>query len=263
MQLKIFKGLWGDAEGHATQADLARIRGAGYDGIEWSAPQADPAAWRDWCGELGLEYIAMVFPLTPGEIAAEVQKVRAYGPVKITMHSGRDKMTFEEGCDFFEAALALEEDLGIPIAHETHRHRLLYAPWATARYLERFPRLRVCADFSHWCCVCESLLKDMEDWVQLTCERAVHVHGRVGWEEGPQVADPRAPEVAHYVARHEEFWDRIRAAHQQRQAVELTFTPEYGPPGYMPALPYTRQPLANLWDVCLWSAERLRTRWGA
>ncbi len=163
VKLKVFKSLWGDAESAATFADLRRIRAAGYDGVEWSLPTAEPAAWRDWCGQLGLAYIAMVFPAEAGAIAGDLRKAAAYGPVQITLHSGRDKMPFADGCAFLRAALAAERDLSIPVAHETHRHRLLYAPWVTAQYLAELPDLKVCADFSHWCCVCESLLKDMED----------------------------------------------------------------------------------------------------
>lgn len=261
MQIKIYKALWGDAETKTTRADLQRMKDAGYDGIEFGKPDADPETWRTWCRELGLDFIGMVFPLERSAIDKEVATLKAYGPSKLTMHSGRDKMTFEQGCDFLKAAFDAEAKHGVPIAHETHRHRLFFAPWTTAAYCEKFPQLRLCCDFSHWCCVCESLLKDMEDWVNLACERAAHVHARVGWEEGPQVADPRAPEVQHYVARHEEFWDRIRAAHQQRGAAVMTINPEFGPPGYMPALPYTRQPIANLWDVCLYMKDRLRARW--
>ncbi len=261
MKLEIYKSLWGDAESAAGQADLKRIKSAGYDGIEWSVPAAEPAAWQDWCAGAGLKYVAMVFPPDAGDVAGELRKAAAYGPVQITMHSGRDKMSFEEGSRFIRTALEAEADLGVPVAHETHRHRLFYAPWSTARYLAEFPALKLCADFSHWCCVCESLLKDMEEWVSLACSRAIHIHGRVGWEEGPQVADPRAPEVRHYVERHEEWWDRIRAARRAAGAETLSFTPEYGPPGYMPALPYTGQPIANLRDICLWAAGRIRARW--
>jgi hypothetical protein len=261
MKLKVFKSLWGDAENAATLADFQRIKAAGYDGIEWAVPPVEPATWQEWSGRAGLEYVAMVFPAEAGAVASELRNAAAYGPVKITIHSGRDKMTFDEGCEFLRAALKAEEEIGIPVAHETHRHRLLYSPWATVRYLNEFPALKLCADFSHWCCVCESLLKDMEEWVTQACRRAVHIHARVGWEEGPQVADPRAPEVRHYVERHEEWWDRIRAVHQAGGASDLTITPEYGPPGYMPALPYTRQPIVNLWEVCLWAADRIRARW--
>lgn len=261
MQLKIYKGLWGDAESVAGFADLQRIKQAGYDGIEWAVPNAEPAAWRDWCATLGLDYVGMAFAARTDEIEPQLKTLAAYGPQHITMHSGRDKMTFAEGRTFLQHALAVERDLGIPVGHETHRHRLFYTPWTTAQYLDALPDLKLCADFSHWCCVCESLLTDMEAWVTRACERTLHVHARVGWEESAQVADPRAPEVAHYVARHEEWWDRIRTARVRAGAEVFTLTPEYGPPGYMPAIPFTRQPITNLWDVCLWSAERLRQRW--
>jgi len=263
MQLKVFKALWGDAEGRANSDDFRRIRAAGYDGIEWAMPETGPETWRAWCEEHQLEYIAMIFADDAASFAKQLRAAAAYEPVRVTAHDGRDKMTFDAGCQYWREVLKAEADIGIPVAHETHRHRLLFSPWSTAAYLNEFPELRLCADFSHWCCVCESLLRDMPEWVELACSRAIHVHGRVGWEESAQVADPRAPEVQHYVERHEELWDRIREHHQSAGAATLTFTPEYGPPGYMPALPFTRQPITNLWDICLWSAERIRARWGA
>jgi len=33
------------------------------------------------------------------------------------------------------------------------------------------------------------------------------------------------------------------------------------PQSHMPCLPYTRQPVADLWDICLWTAERIRKGW--
>jgi len=40
----------------------------------------------------------------------------------------------------------------------------------------------------------------------------------------------------------------------------MTFTPEFGPPTYMPALPYTRQPVADLWDICMYMTQQFRAR---
>lgn len=263
MDLKVFKALWGDAEMAATRDDLERIKNAGYDGIEFQAPNAEPGAWKDWCASLGLEFIGMVMPRDMDDIAVSLERIAAYDPIKITMHTGRDKMTFEEGSAFVKRALEVESDIGIPVAHETHRHRIFYTPWSTAQYLDAFPNVKLCVDFSHWCCVTESLLADddIAAWVKLACQRAIHIHGRVGWEEGPQVADPRAPEVEHYVERHESWWDEVWTSHHERDEEVVTFTPEYGPPGYMPTLPYTRQPVADLWEVCLWAANRQRERW--
>jgi hypothetical protein len=88
----------------------------------------------------------------------------------------------------------------------------------------------------------------------------VHIHGRVGHQEGPQVSDPRAPEFADAAAKHFVWWDAIFAAQRASGRSVMTFTPEFGPPTYMPSLPYTRQPLADLWDICLYMTQQIRAR---
>lgn len=260
MEIKLIKTLWGYTESDTTLAELARIKAAGFDGVEWAAPSMAPARWKDLLAEHDLIYCGQIFAFTADEFAEGLARILEYGPTVVTSHDGRDKMTFDEGQAYFREVLKAERDHGVQVAHETHRHRLLYTPWSTQQYLEAFPELRVCADFSHWCVVTESLLKDVEDMVTLACERTIHVHGRVGWEEGAQVSDPRAPEYQHYLERHEEWWDRIFTLRREAGAAMTTFDPEFGPPGYMPTLPYTRQPIADLWDVHAWMAERVRTR---
>jgi len=261
MKVNFVKSLWGMIQGQTPDDKLRLIRQAGYDGVEGDLPDMDPTAWKDLCGKHSLNYVAMIFAADGPTFVADLRKAARYGPVLVNCHSGRDKMTFEEGCAFFETALKAEADVGIPVAHETHRHRLFYAPWTTVRYLERFPDLKITADYSHWCVVCESLLVDLGDLLAATYPRAIHIHGRIGHEEGPQVPDPRAPEYARCVEAHERWWDAIRDAQQHAGADMLTFDPEFGPWGYMPCLPYTRQPVADLWDLCLWTADRIRKRW--
>jgi hypothetical protein len=169
-------------------------------------------------------------------------------------------MSRDEGCAFFEEALRVEEKIGLPVAHETHRGRLLYTPWDTAFYLRRFEALKVTADYSHWVNVCERMPDDQPDALDLANRRAIHIHGRVGYEEGPQVPDPSAPEYAAHLAWHERQWQHIRQFRQQAGDAHFTFTPEYGPPNYLHTLPHTHVPVADLWKVCLWGAERARQR---
>ena len=152
----------------------------------------------------------------------------------------------------------MEAEYGLTVTHETHRGRFLYNAADTARLLKDLPDLKLNADFSHWCCVSGSLLDDQEEAVKTACGRAWHIHGRVGYENGPQVPDPRAPEYANALQKHETWWGWIIRAHLKAKKKILTFTPEFGPPTYMQTLPYTRQPLADLWDVCFWMAGRFR-----
>jgi len=41
----------------------------------------------------------------------------------------------------------------------------------------------------------------------------------------------------------------------------MTFLAEFGPIDYMPAIPFTRQPVANQWEINVWMMELLRGRY--
>jgi hypothetical protein len=73
--------------------------------------------------------------------------------------------------------------------------------------------------------------------------------------------NPRAPEWASALETHAKWWDAIR----NRPALagrDLTVTCEFGPaPGYLPTLPYTRQPVVSQWEVNLFMKEFLGKRW--
>ena len=260
MKLKIYKALWG-MKG-SIEDQLKQIAEAGYDGVESRVPK-NLGQFKKLLSECHLNYIPMIFTIGPNHAAsfdAQLKEAIKFDPPLVVSHSAKDAMTFDEQALFFESALKSEKKYGVPVAHETHRGRAMYAPWITANLLKRFQNLKINADFSHWCCVCESLLDDQKDAVQLACERAIHIHGRVGYEEGPQVPDPRAPEYERYVQKHESWWDAI-FKHQKKMGKSFaTFTPEFGPPNYMHTLPYTKQPVADLWEICMWMAERTKKR---
>ena len=55
-------------------------------------------------------------------------------------------------------------------------------------------------------------------------------------------------------------WQRIVDRRRETGAAVLTICPEFGPPDYMPTLPYTRQPVADLWEVNLHMKELLQNR---
>lgn len=263
MKTIIAKAFWGMTG--TSEDNIRRIAEAGYDAVE-APPPADmqPGAFRALLEQYGLAYIAQM--QTEGGDEAEAHAVsfgerlsRAaeYGPLLVNSHTGRDRMEPDEARRLFERALREEERAGVAVAHETHRSRCMFTPWTTAKLLRALPELKLCADFSHWVCVTESLLQASEADVALAIAHALHIHGRVGYLHGPQVADPRAPEVAGEVSAHEGWWRRIYEARQAAGAERFTFTPEYGPPGYMHVQPYTRQPVADLWDICDWGRRRV------
>jgi hypothetical protein len=260
MKLLVLKALWGMTGSPREQVE--KIAGAGYDGVEGSPESINRSEFRHMLADNGLKLINAVNAEDPEEWRKQLLAAAEDGPMKIVSFSGRDSMSRDEGCAFFEMALRAEEEVGIEVAHETHRGRLFFTPWDTAFYLRKLPSLKINADFSHWVCVLERLPEDRSADLALACERAIHIHTRVGYEEGPQVPDPSAPEYARQVRWHEEQWDRVRAVQEKAGREVITVTPEYGPPSYLHTLPHTNVPVADLWEVCLWAAKRIRQRWG-
>jgi len=261
MKLLVFRALWGMTG--PIEQQLERISAAGYDGVEiW--PSQMPLSRQEWVSLLEryhLQPIVATMIDTTANLHSQLAELAAYQPLKINVQSGRDAMTWDEGCQFLEEALRVEQALGVPVMHETHRGKLLYTPWTTAAYLRQFETLKITADYSHWVNVCERLPDDQADALELANRRALHVHGRVGYAEGPQVPDPSAQEVAGELAWHEKQWAQIYRNRDQLGDAVFTFTPEYGPPDYLHTLPHTQVPVADLWKICLWAADRARQHW--
>jgi sugar phosphate isomerase/epimerase len=273
LKIKLFKSLWEYVQFEGSpltirmdqkiEEHLDRIAKAGYSGIESPLPCLDQEEWfKELLNNYQLEYIAQV--LTSNEhsesFALQARRAAEFQPIKIASHSAKDSMTYEEQLDFFRKAVVVEEEIKLPVAHETHRGRAMFTPWNTSSLLRDVDGLKINADFSHWCCVCESLLDAEESHLATAIERTIHIHGRVGYAEGPQVSDPRAPEYQQALERHELWWNQIVQAQLKRGEETITFTPEFGPPGYMQVLPYTQQPVVDLWDINLWIAQRFKER---
>ena len=174
---------------------------------------------------------------------------------------GSDSWPLAVAVDFFGRALELGKKLGMELCFETHRSRPTFQPWATAEILRQLPELRLTCDFSHWCVVCERLPDD-EAALGLAITRGRHIHARVGYAQGPQVSDPRAPEYQAELLAHEGWWRRIALAAQARGQEQLTVTPEFGPDGYLQHTPFTKQPLADLAEINRWMAVRQRENLG-
>jgi hypothetical protein len=271
VQLDLFRSLWGvlgpDERFTSLAEALPPIVDGGYAGVAAPLFVAESIPdFRSQLGERGLDYIALV--MTEGDTVAEhvasfeqaLENAQFHRPRFVVSHSGRDAFSETEAGQFFERAMQIEQDAAFAVAHETHRGRILYNPWVTDRMLGRFPDLRLCVDFSHWVCVCERLLDTELDVVRRCAERALHVDARVGFEQGPQVPDPRAPEWADHLAAHERWWSMVWEAQEARGERATTLTPEWGPPPYLPTLPYSQQPVADIWEIAGWMGERQRVR---
>lgn len=265
MKLSLIRQLWGIEKPWAKV--LSDIAALGFDGVEIALPFLDPV--DDYVTMLetnNLSIIPMIF--TAGDsvdehidsFRSQTEAALQFNPVKVNCHDGRDAWTRDESRHYFREVLAIEKDLGVQVAHETHRGRILYNPWITRDLLEEFDALNLCCDYSHWVVVCERLLSDQADILEATAERAIHVHGRVGYIEGPQVPDPRSQHFATELDAHEGWWDAIWQSQKRRGIATSTFTPEFGPPPYMQIDPDTGNPVTDLWEISNWMAHRQQKR---
>lgn len=182
-------------------------------------------------------------------------------PLYINCHSGKDYFSFEENKQIIEFAQNVAEKSGLEIIHETHRGRMCFATTATRSFLTKYPKMGLTLDISHWCNVHESLLEDQPEAVELALSRARHIHLRVGHQESPQVNDPRAPEWKSTLEAHLNWWDKVRAYREKSGAKRMTYLAEFGPSYYMPALPYTQQPVADQWDINVYMMKLIRERY--
>jgi sugar phosphate isomerase/epimerase len=267
MKLILVKSFWGMTG--SWEEKFRQITDAGYAAVEGQPPTPPDEAelFKKLLRDYRLDFIAMV--ITEGSsyedhfalFRTKIEHTRSFSPLKITVHGGKDWWPFEQQRSLFAESLEIERRIGIEVNHETHRGRPMFTPAATARLLREYPELHINADFSHFVNVCESLLEDQTEAMDLCISRARHVHGRIGHEEGPQVNDPRAPEWSRQVAAHEAWWDEIVRSRLKAGSEHFTFNPEFGPPNYMPTLPHTCQPVADLWEICLWMARRFERRY--
>ncbi len=264
--MKVFASAW--AFGGLGAARLELESGL-FDGIEAPPPQtsAEARALR------AVPYIAEICsggsyaPASSVPFSAHWEDVRTQvanamdcGALFCTCLVGSDSWPLSKSIDFFGRALELGEQLGARLSFETHRSRPTFSPWSTAELLRSLPALRLTCDFSHWCVVCERLPDD-EGVLASVIAHARHVHARVGYAQGPQVSDPRAPEYAEELAAHESWWQRIAQAIRARNEL-LTVTPEFGHDGYLQSAPFTREPVADLAQINRWMARRQRERLG-
>jgi sugar phosphate isomerase/epimerase len=268
-QLKILATSWG-FDG-TTDQYCAKVKKEGYDGIETWWPMKKEE--QDELFTALKKYNLEVGFLTAGHesnfndnfnsfktmISAAAEN-KTQTPLYINCHSGKDYFNYEQGKAIIDYTTALSKSTGIKICHETHRSRLMYSAPVARHYLETIPSLRFTLDISHWCNVHESLLADQQDTINLVLPRVDHLHARIGHAEGPQVNDPRAPEWEEAVKAHFAWWDKVIEMKKQQGEV-MTILTEFGPPDYMPTLPYTRQPLADQWAINVHMMHTLRKRY--
>jgi hypothetical protein len=271
MELKIFATGWG--YDYLTQLEfLEKMRLAGYDGFDMWLPN-DSTRRKELFDYLQHHQMPIIvqqhqaagdtFEQFKEEFIANLYNCAEADPLFINSHTGRDYFTFEQNLELFDAAFEFTGKTGITVMHETHRKRALYAPGPANEYFKAREQLRITADFSHWVCVTESMLDGFTGIMQEAIKRTGHIHSRVGFEEGPQVSHPGAPEWDYALQKFLTWWDQIAGSYQQQNSKYFTITTEFGPQPYMPSIPFTNEPVASQFEVNCFMKDLVRERYSA
>ena len=265
MKIKWLCTLWGMNK-PTLDDNLKAIKDAGFEGVEMIVP--DDSTGRKRLGVLlnenGLDLVAQVRAegVNADAQIASLKKglgeVAVLNPLLANVHCGKDFWPFQENRRVIASAQGFATERGIKVLHETHRGRATFCTTAAMDIVEAEPEIRFTADFSHWCCVHNSLLQDQREAVNRVIERAGYIHARVGCATSPQITDPRAPEWKGAVEAHVRWWEAIAEHHKKNYAEYLPICTEFGPPPYMITLPFTGKPVADAWEINCYMKDMLK-----
>lgn len=265
MQLNTFKTLWGNSL--PIEAACEQAVNAGFSGIEGQAPDNRPQQLEMLRAikQNGCDYIAEI--VTGGDyvpdrswtmdqhlddLKRQIENSLMVGCSFATCITGCDAWEESQSIEFFQHALEIANESDITLSFETHRSRSFFNPWVTQRIIEQIPTLKLTADISHWCVVCERLMDTEITTIQALANQVHHIHARVGYDQGPQVPHPAAPEYAEALASHQRIWEMFWTQQYLKGYAVSTMTPEFGPDGYLHQLPFTQMPVADLWKINQW-----------
>mmetsp|Transcript_36142 Transcript_36142/g.75962 ORF Transcript_36142/g.75962 Transcript_36142/m.75962 type:complete len:308 (-) Transcript_36142:83-1006(-) len=286
-ELRMIKTLWG-IDDPISPTLLKQIKAEGYHGIEvirlaWTL---DREVLVSSLNESGLAVVCQIHTtggyLDGGEyiycgkydvlehkddFKKQITECKDFiGQVKggglINVHAGVDAWSKEEAIDFLEYCQnEIERTIpNITCTFETHRQRLFGSPFQTRDLLKpgSLSKLKLNADLSHWYCSCERVFNADDDrdkwWPDLLKDvispRCEYIHARLGWAQGPQMADPSAPECEVEKNLQLNVWKMLMEYQMKRRDRggnhSIYVSPEYGPPPYMPVKPHSQEPVASL-----------------
>lgn len=275
MQLLTYKTLWGHPDFHAIESlalACAMAVDNGFAGIEGQIP-GDEKTCEQLAMLLDKDQLSFIAEIcTAGsyvpdrranvqehldDLSLQLYRVAPLHPQLVNCIGGCDRWSLDESVQFFQQAMELADQYSVAISFETHRGRSLYSPWVAEQLLSKMDLPLTC-DFSHWCVVCEGLGASEDDLLREVARHACHIHGRVGYDQGPQVSDPQSFLYRDDLHKHLRWWRWIWQAQREKGRVVSTFTPEFGPDGYQMVNPASGEPVGDLSAINLWMATAVR-----
>jgi len=274
MKIKYGCTYWG-SERFKPKEFIAKVADAGYEGVELFLQPPDTLtdeflkAIEEIRNEKPDFYFILLQLTFPGadsvndyisKMEKQLLTLAKLSPLFINSHTGRDYFSFDDNCRAIETAMNVSAKTGVRILHETHRGRFSFHAATLFNYLKQFPEIELVGDFSHFCTVSESMLEDQQHILKEIIPHISHIHARVGFEQGPQVNDPAAPEWQSHLNIFINWWQEVIEYKSAKGSNLITMTPEFGPAPYMTQMPVSQTPLSDQWNDNIYMMEKLREK---
>lgn len=252
---------------------FSNVKSAGYDGVETWMPvqEAERKKLMRLASEYKMQLVSHQHQAAGSSINEFCRSFEYYlhlsaacNPLHINSHSGKDYFSPDEQLQVIDTAANFSIKYNIAVLHETHRGRIFFSPGNAASIFAARPDVSITADFSHWVCVAENLqLTGFEAPLKKAINNAAGIHARVGFEEGPQIADPRLPVWEKEMTVFLGWWDDILQQAAAKGKEDFVITPEFGPAPYMWHIPPANQPVASQWEINKYMLQLLLKKYGA
>ncbi|WP_316847174.1 hypothetical protein [Pedobacter psychrodurus] len=270
MKIVLLSPTWGHEDLPIT-IFLDKVRAAGYHGVDTWVPtqHKEKQLLFNYLQKHQMYSVAhqhqatgKTFSQFCKSFAKNLNECAEADPLLINSHTGKDYFSFQQNLALLDIANEFTDKTGVRVAHETHRGRFGYSPQMLDDFFKSDSPFLLTADFSHWVCVTESMLEHFGPQLKRAIGVSRHIHARFGYEQGPQVPDPRDPRWEYVKRKFFKWWDEIVAINVKINTPILPITTEFGPHPYMINMPFTEQALTDQFEVNLYLKELISTRYG-
>lgn len=268
---RVYQSLWAmerrrpDGLEWSLDEKLAMIRDAGFDGAGVRFFDLDYArSVTAFLRAHGMSWQAQCYPRTVDELKPIIEHVQELGADHINLQADVRPHTVAQCVPLLEGWQRLADDAGIALHIETHRDRMTTDLLFTLRLLDRFPRLRLTADLSHYV-VGREFAWPIDDtnhgYMQRILAQSWGFHGRVASREQIQL-QLDFPQHRKWVDLFMGWWE-YGFRHWQARAGDdavLTFLCELGPPEYA-MTGADGYELSDRWAEARQMMDRVRALW--
>jgi hypothetical protein len=194
--LEVFQSLWAmerrrpDGEEWSLDEKVEMIAEAGFDGIDIVYGDPNGTGIEKLLAQFGLASTITAFPKGIDDLQPAIDQAKDFGVRHLNIIGQVFPYTVGEGARFVNGWLDLCEKAGMPVTIETHRDCITTDMLYTLQLMEAVPRMRLCADLSHFVVGREfswPISDTVHNEIQYVLDRADAFQGRVASREQIQI----------------------------------------------------------------------------